>query len=189
MHVQEVEYCQRLIQGCLKGDRKCQELLYKQFYSYGMSISYRYASNSDEANEILNDGFMKVFKNIKRYNPERPFKGWFRTILINTAINQYKKYLKHANHSDVDDARSVMVNQNVTSDLGYRELLGLVQKLTPSYRTVFCLYVIDGFNHEEIADQLGISVGSSKSNLSRARVRLQEMLMDLENINYAAVGG
>lgn len=154
-----------------------------------MAIAFRYASNQDEANEILNDSFMKVFKHIKKYKEDRPFKAWLRTLVINTAINQYKKYLKHAHHDDIDEARSISLRQNALSDMGYKELLGLVQKLSPAYRTVFSLFVIDGYTHEEISERLGISIGASKSNLSRARGRLQQMLGDLETIRYAAVGG
>ena len=189
VHLQESDELRRLIGGCLKKDRKSQEMLYKRYYSYGMSIAYRYAGNRDEATEILNDSFMKVYQNLGKYDEQRSFIKWFRTIVINTAINQYKKYLKHAYHDDITEARSISIRQNAIDSMSYDEILELVQKLTPAYRTVFSLYVIDGHSHEEIADKLGISIGSSKSNLSRARVRLQEMLQELRNTEYAAVGG
>ena len=188
VHDKEPDELQRLIRGCLKEDRKCQELLYKQYYSYGMSIAFRYAGNRDEAAEILNDSFMKVFRGINKYDENRSFVNWFRTIVINTSINQYKKYLKHAYHEDIHKAKSISINLNAIDTMAYEEILALVQRLTPAYRTVFSLYVIDGHSHEEIANLLGITIGSSKSNLSRARVRLQQMLDELKKIEYAAVG-
>ncbi len=189
VHLQESEELQRLLGGCLKKDRKSQEVLYQQYYSYGMSIAFRYAGNRDEATEILNDSFLKVFQNLKKYDGNRSFTTWFRTIVINTAINQYKKYLKHSYHDDINEAKSISINQNALDTMAYEEILELVQKLTPGYRTVFSLYVIDGHSHDEISKKLGISVGASKSNLSRARFKLQDMLQDLMKIEYAAVGG
>lgn len=189
VHLKDSEELQHLLRGCLKKNSKSQELLYKQFYSYGMSVAFRYAKNRDEATEILNDSFMKVFQNISKYDGNRAFITWFRTIVINTAINQYKKYLKHSYHEDITEAKSVSINQSALDSMSYNEILALVQNLTPAYRAVFSLYVIDGHSHEEISKMLGISVGSSKSNLSRARVRLQEMLQDLNKTEYAALGG
>lgn len=189
VHLKESEELQHLLEGCLKKDRKSQELLYKQYYSYGMSIAFRYAGNQDEANEILNDSFMKVFQNLKKYDGNRSFTAWFRTIVINTSINQYNRYLKHSYQDDIVEAKFIPISQNALDTMAYEEILGLVQKLTPGYRTVFSLFVIDGHSHEEISKMLGISVGASKSNLSRARFKLQGMLENLRKIEYAAVGG
>jgi RNA polymerase sigma-70 factor (ECF subfamily) len=165
-----------VLAGCLKGDRKSQELLYQQFYSYGMSICLRYTATREEASEVLNDSFMKVFQHLGQYDANKPFLGWFRRILINTAINYYKKHLKHHRVQDIDTAPPVPVTRDVISHLSYQEIIGLVQQLTPTYRTVFNLYVIDGYSHEEIARMLHISEGASKSNLSRARANLRNML-------------
>ena len=165
VYVKESEDLQLLLDGCRKENRKSQELLYKQFYSYGMSIAFRYAGNRDEAAEILNDSFMKVFKNLKKYDSRRSFATWFRTIVINTAINQYKRYLKHAYHEDIAEAKSIAINQNALDEMAYEEILGLIQKLTPGYRTVFSLYVIDGHSHEEISQKLGNFRGLFKIKL------------------------
>lgn len=165
-----------VVKGCLNGDRKSQELLYQQYYSYGMSICLRYSTSREEASEVLNDSFMKVFHHLDRYDTAKPFTGWFRRILINTAINYYKKNLKHQYVQDIDTAPPVPVTRDIISHLSYQEIIGLVQQLSPTYRTVFNLYVIDGYSHEEIASMLLISEGASKSNLSRARANLRNML-------------
>jgi len=165
-----------VLNGILKNDRKCQELLYKQFYSYGMSVSLRYTNNRDEAVEVLNDGFMKVFAHISQYDADKAFTSWFRRILINTAINHHKKNLKH-NHLGLEKITVPPVHQQGALDeLGYQEMILLIQALPLAYRTVFNLYVIEGYTHEEIAIMLNISVGSSKSNLSRARAHLRGKL-------------
>lgn len=151
-------------------------MLYKQFYSYGMGICLRYSSKREEAVEILNDGFMKVFQKIDQYNPEKPFKKWFRRILINSAINYYKKNIKHSHRALDVIQESTSYEDDVLGQLSYKEIIQLVQHLPLAYRTVFNLYAIEGYKHEEIADLLNISVGASKSNLSRARANLRERL-------------
>ena len=165
-----------LIQGCRNNDRESQRLLYKHYYVYAMSICIRYAQSEEEAKEILNDGFMKVFAKIKMYDSSKSFKGWLRRILINTAIDHFRANKKHYYHSDLEGCDDP-ADGNVISEMSYNELLGLVQKLSPMYRTVFSLYAIDGYSHEDIASELGISVGTSKSNLSKARANLRKMLV------------
>lgn len=167
---------QTLITGCLKGNRKSQEKLYQRFYAYGMSVCLRYTDEEDEAIEVLNDGFMKVFNKLDTFDPQKPFQSWFRRILINTAINHYHKYEKHKHHQTIDEGKQLTDEQNVLSQLSYEEIIGLIQHLSPVYRTVFNLFVIDGYTHEEISEALQISIGASKSNLSRARANLRVML-------------
>jgi len=167
---------QTLITGCLKGDRKSQEKLYQRFFPYGMSVCMRYTVNEEEAIEVLNDSFMKVFTKLDSYDTGKAFQSWFRRILINTAINYYHKYDKHHHHESLEVQHHLVNEQEILSQLSYEEIIRLVQHLTPVYRTVFNLYVIDGYTHEEIAEALQISVGSSKSNLSRARANLRVML-------------
>jgi len=165
-----------LLQGCREGHRKSQELLYRQFYGYAMSVCLRYTRSRDEAIEVLNDGFMKVFTKTEKYDPERSFKGWLRRIMINTALDYYRQQVKHYFHEDVEMAAHTSTNETVIGTLAHEELIRLVQRLTPAYRMVFNMYVIDGYSHEEIAEQLEISVGTSKSNLARAREQLRNML-------------
>lgn len=164
-----------LINGCLNNDRDSQRLLYKHYFGYAMSICIRYSQNYDQACEILNDGFMKVFTHIKKYDQSKSFEGWLKRIMINTAIDHYRKNKKFYNHDDVAE-QGVIQKAQVIDQLSYEELLKIVQLLSPAYRTVFSLFVIDGYSHEEIAKKLGISVGASKSNLSKARNNLRNML-------------
>ena len=166
----------QILNGILQNDRKCQELLYKQFYSYGMSVSLRYTNNRDEAVEVLNDGFMKVFSHISQYDTDKNFTAWFRRILINTAINYHKKNIKHHHLGLEKLPESPGLQQSALDELSYQEMILLIQKLPLAYRTVFNLYVIEGYSHEEIGTMLNISVGTSKSNLSRARAHLKSRL-------------
>lgn len=170
-----------LIQGCIRGDSTSQKGLYKHFYGYAMSISLRYSKNAEEAVEVLNDSFLKVFTKIKKYDPDRSFKGWLRKIIINTALDNYRHNLKYYHSLDIENGESSPATETILSGLGYQEILALVQNLSPAYRTVFNLYVIDGFTHEEIANMLEISVGTSKSNLSKARENLRNMLKKNKN--------
>ena len=166
-----------LLEGCRIGNPKSQELLYRQFYGYAMGICLRYTRTHDEAIEIVNDGFMKVFNNADKVDFTKSFKNWLRRIMVNTALDYYRQNHKHYNHEDIQAAEYLISDgKDASSDLSYEELLGLVQRLSPAYRTVFSLFVIDGYSHEEIGDMLRISIGTSKSNLARARINLREML-------------
>ncbi|TRX62019.1 RNA polymerase sigma factor [Fulvivirga sp. M361] len=166
-----------LIKGCQEGDRQSQRLLYKHYFAYCMSICVRYSQSEEEAKEILNDAFIKAFNKIGQYDTSKPFKAWIRRIMINTAIDHFRSNKKHYYHSDIDDGYDEAVEANVVGDLSYEEILLLVQRLSPVYQAVFSLYVIDGYSHENISKKLGISVGTSKSNLSKARANLKKMLM------------
>ncbi len=152
-------------------------MLYQHFYGYAMSVSLRYSKNKEEAAEILDDGFMKIFSKISAYSPARSFKGWVRQIMINTALDHYRKELRHAHLRSIDETTTqVAVADSVLHEMAYEDLIRVIQQLTPAYRAVFNLYAIDGYSHEEIAALLRISVGTSKSNLSKARANLREML-------------
>ncbi len=176
-----------LLAGCLRNQRQSQELLYRQFYGYAMSICLRYAPTREGALEVLNDGFLKVFTRLEQYDPAQPFKGWFRRILINTALDHYRQELRHLNHDSVEQVETTAISgaADAQSQLAHEELLTLIQRLSPAYRLVFNLFVMDGYTHDEIADQLGISVGASKSNLARARENLRQMLHTLKYDEYA----
>ena len=167
---------QEIIEGCIRKDRSSQYLLYKEFYSYGMAICRRYALNDDDAADVLNNGFMKVFTNIEKYDPEKPFKAWLGKIITNTAIDHYRKSLKFSNHDELSEHEDIGGPAQVYEQIAYKDLLVLVQGLPPAYRTVFNLFAIDGYSHEEISELLNISVGTSKSNLFKARQKLQERL-------------
>ncbi|MCF2489818.1 RNA polymerase sigma factor [Dyadobacter sp. CY347] len=176
-----------LLDGCLQKNRRSQELLYKQFYGYAMSICLRYTRSREEAKEILNDGFFKVFTKLDTFDSSRSFKTWLSRIMINTALDHYRQEIRRDVFDDVEVADNVAIDETVISKLAHEELMELIQKLTPAYRVVFSLSVIDGYTHEEIADQLNISVGASKSNLSRAREKLREMLSKINIGDYDRV--
>lgn len=176
-----------LLAGCLRNHRQSQELLYRQFYGYAMSICLRYAPTRDGALEVLNDGFLKVFTRLEQYDTAQPFKGWLRRILINAALDHYRQEVRHHHVEDLERAGLTIVSESADahSQLAHEELLGLIQQLSPAYRLVFNLYVMDGFTHDEIAAQLGISVGASKSNLARAREKLRVYLKQVNYDEYA----
>lgn len=165
-----------LIEGCLKNKLEYQQKLYKHFYGFAMSICLRYAGNKYDAADILNDGFMKVFTHINKYNDSKPFHMWLRRIMMNTSIDYYRANLKYKNTGDLEEADSIGIKEDISQKLNYEDLLKIIQNLPPSYRTVFNLFAIDGYSHEEIAGMLGISVGASKSNLFKARKKLQESI-------------
>ena len=165
-----------LIQSCMKGDRNSQKALYKSFHGYAMSICMRYSMNREEAAEVMNDGFLKVFTKLNKYDPNRSFKGWLRKVMINTALDNYRHNLKYYYQQDIEKTPDISSSGNILADMAYEEIVSLVQKLSPAYRMVFNLYVMDGYTHEEIAEILNISVGTSKSNLSKARENLRSLL-------------
>jgi RNA polymerase sigma factor (sigma-70 family) len=145
-----------------------------------MAICRRYSLNDYDAADVLNDGFLKVFTHIAKYDSTKPFKSWIGRIITNTAIDHYRMNLKFSDHEDVSMYENIGDSEVVSTDLAYKDLLVLVQSLSPAYRTVFNLYAIDGYSHEEIASLLHISVGTSKSNLFKARQKLQEKILAID---------
>jgi RNA polymerase sigma factor (sigma-70 family) len=174
----------KILTGCRKEHRESQKLLYEEFYSYGMSICLRYADNRDEAAVILNDGFMKIFTNIKQFDLSKPLKPWLRKIMVNTAINQYHQKQRSVELAEIEEANRKSETENIISGISYQEIIGMLHKLPPAYRTVFNLYVIEGYKHEEIAKMLGITVGTSKSNLFKAKEYLRKILNDFFETDY-----
>lgn len=165
-----------LISRCIRKDLSAQELLYRNFYGFAMGICLRYSSNRYDARIIVNNGFLKVFNNLYKFDADKPFNPWLGRIMSNTAIDHYRSELRHMNLLDLSEADGAYESAAIESKLEYEELIRLIQELPPSYRTVFNLYAIDGFTHDEIAKKLKISVGGSKSNLFKARKKLQELL-------------
>lgn len=166
-----------ILNGCRERQRDSQKRLYEMFYAYGMSITLYYADSRNEAAEILNDGFMKVFKNIKSFDDSKPFKPWFRRILINTAIDHYHKHKKYKQTDPIElHENQLSAGEKILSGIAYREIIAMIQQLSPAYRTVFNLCIVEGYKHKEVAKMLDISVGTSKSNLHKAKQNLQAML-------------
>ena len=170
------------ISGCALNERESQKKIYNAFYGYAMSICNSHCSNDEDAVEILNDGFLKIFKEIHHYKPSysnemNSFKGWLRKIMIYTAIDNYRKNQKHQVVKELDADFSAIARQESAEDkLSYEEIIRFIQKLSPGYRIVLNLFVVEGFSHEEIAEKLGITIGTSKSNLAKARKQLQKIL-------------
>ena len=165
-----------LIQGCVKGERYSQSRLYELLASKMFMVCQRYARNREEAEEVLQEGFMRVFDHIQQYKFTGSFEGWVRKIMVNCALSKYRS--KSQLHAVVNiDPGSPNLEyagtEEILSRLSVKELVKLIQQLPPAYRMVFNLYVFEGMKHREIAGQLNISEGTSKSNLSDARAILQ----------------
>jgi RNA polymerase sigma factor (sigma-70 family) len=173
-----------IIKGCVKGNRKYQEMLYKKYSSTMMGVCMRYFRKRDEAEDCLQEGFIKVFNSLDTYKGDGSFEGWIRKTMINTALNIYKTNLKYSNHTDIDDLKDVIADKNDNTDnISAQHLLKLIQDLPDGYRMVFNLYTIEGYSHKEISTMLNISEGTSKSQLSRARNMLQQ---NLSHINISS---
>jgi RNA polymerase sigma factor (sigma-70 family) len=153
-----------------------QEELYRRFSPRMYAVCLRYAGNSEEAQDILQEGFIKIFKKLDTFRSEGSFEGWIRRIFVNTAIEHFrrKKYLQPVTEKEESTLEGNYLS--VLDSLAERDILDLVQQLSPGYRTVFNMYVVEGYTHKEIGDIMGISEGTSKSQLSRAKVILQEMV-------------
>jgi RNA polymerase sigma factor (sigma-70 family) len=166
-----------IISGCKKGERKAQEQLYKNFYRAMLSLCMRYTKNEDDALEVLNNGFLKVFKNIQRYEPaQASLYTWIRTIVINTCLDFIKAKSRQEQYKELDEAVSVHISPEVISRMKASDLLALVRKLPPATQAVFNLYVVEGYSHKEIGQISGISEGTSKWHLSEARKQLQQLI-------------
>lgn len=165
-----------LIKACSKGKAKAQEILYKKYYGYAMGIALRYAPSREEASEILNDSFLKVFQSAKSFDLSKPFKPWLGRIVVNTAISRFRAEKKHMYQSEIDEARNMSLDEDILDCMAAEEIIKLLQFLPDIYRITFNLYELEGYSHKEIADQLGISEGTSRSNLSRAKSKLQKLV-------------
>lgn len=164
-----------IISQCKTGSLRHQELLYKQFYGYAMGISLRYSLNRDDALEVVNDAFIKVFNAINNFNSDRPFKAWLRTIIVNTAIDRRRKDLKFQLNVELDNAMPV-IGANAIETLNAEDILKLMQELPPLQLAIFNLYEIDGYSHDEIGQLLAIPISSSRVYLSRAKERLRNVI-------------
>lgn len=165
-----------LLKGCVQRDRRCQRQVYEIYFPYSMSIAIRYIQDQQIAESAVNDSFLKIFNNIKKFDLSKPFKPWLRQILVNTSIDHLKKKNKLKMNTNISEADNLSDRENILSSISYDELIGLVHTLSDAYRTVFNMYVIDGFKHEEISNKLGITIGTSKSNLSKARAKLKALI-------------
>ena len=166
---------------------QAQEALYRMFSDALYGVCLRYASSASEAEDILHDGFIKIYQKINQYGFKGSFEGWMRRIVVNTALERFRNQYKVINLQDSVREKPELSYDNIIDKITADELLTIIQKLSPKYRMVFNLYAIEGYNHQEIAEQLGISEGTSKSNLSRARAILQDKVQQLYR-NQKTVG-
>lgn len=178
----------KLIRGCRKGNLDSQKELYRQFYGYAMGVCLRYSNSGEEAKEIVNDGFLKVFANIGNHRESSSFKAWLRRIMVNASIDCFRRNQKHYHGMDLAHVQVHSQGADSLGELTEQEILTMVQALSPAYRLAFNLYAIEGFKHHEIAAQLNISVGTSKSNLAKARIKLRKMLLATDQENFESYG-
>ena len=168
---------QLIIDGCRQNDRNCQRILFEQYMGYAMKICMRYASSREEAEEILNNSFLKIFTHIGTYKKEFPFRNWMSRVITNTAIDYLRANQKKLRFLELDFATNVEAESYLDIEPG-DEMLLILQKLPPTYRLVFNLAIMEGYRHEEIGAILGISAATSRSNLCRAKDRLRKLMLE-----------
>lgn len=165
-----------LVQACVARERWAQQKLYEEFYGKMMGVCLRYANNQDDALDILHEGFIKIFKHISSYQPGTALQAWIRRIMVNTAIDYYRKNIRRRTE-DLESAYDLSNDEaDAISQCSEKDILIAITQLTPAYRAVFNLYVIEGYSHREISEQLGITESTSRSNLVKARLKLQFIL-------------
>jgi RNA polymerase sigma factor (sigma-70 family) len=191
--VAETKQLQALIDGCLKGDRRSQQAVHKLYYGKMKAVCMRYTRDYDQANDVLQEGFLKVFNNLEKFTGVGTFEGWMRRIMVNLSIDRFRK-LKHdfillSEPDDIerysDDTEEVLDEIDELEEIYSitpEQIIDAMQQLTPAYRTVFNLYVYEDYTHQDIAEALGISVGTSKSNYAKAKKNMKKLL--LKNMHH-----
>ena len=171
------KHLEDIINGCKKGKRKSQELLYRHYAAKMYAVCFYYAGNKTEAEDFLHNGFIKVFEKMAQYKGKGVFDAWMRKIFMNTALEKYRQNRNSfiSDFKDVDQ-RLESLQEDALSKISTEDLMHFIQELSPAYRMVFNLYAIEGYSHKEISEMLEISEGTSKSNLSRARAILQQKI-------------
>jgi len=180
-----------IINGCLKGSRRDQELLYRRYAPSLYAVCLQYSDNDEEARDILQEGFIKIFTNLSHFKYEGSFEGWMRRIIVNTALEKYRSRHNLYRVDDIDlipEPDADPDNEDY-SGLEAIDLLDIIRELPPKYRMVFNLYAIEGYAHKEISQMMKISEGTSKSNLSRARLILQKKVNLYNSLNKKVVNG
>jgi RNA polymerase sigma-70 factor (ECF subfamily) len=185
--VAETKHLQALIDGCLKGDRRSQQAIHKMFYGKMKAVCMRYTRDSDQAMDVLQEGFLKVFNNLDKYTGVGTFEGWMRRIMVNLSIDRFRRLkndivLLHEQNDienwggEADDDSDDSDEGEEIYDITPEQIIDAMQQLTPAYRTVFNLYVYEDYTHQDIAEALGISVGTSKSNYAKAKKNMKKLL-------------
>jgi len=168
------------IEACIANEEWALKLIYKEYYPTMLPVCLRYANNYDDALDILHEGFIKVFRYISKYKAGTSLGSWIRRIMINTSIDYYRK-VKRRRTENLETAYGQSVSgADAVSDLTTQEIMFALQQLTPAYRSVFNLYVVEGYSHREVGEMLGITESTSRSNLVKARTKLKELLLALD---------
>ncbi len=171
---------EKIIEGCIAGNRKAQKALFETYKSSMMGVCLRYCKSKDEAEDVLMMAFMTILSEIHTFRRESSLNSWIRRIVVNTAINNYRKNLKHYFHSDIDEVSEIDIEGGedfqISDSHSADAILKVMQELPEGYRIVLNLYIVEGYKHREIAEMLGITDGTSKSQLSKARKIIQEKL-------------
>lgn len=173
-----------LIQGCIRGDATCQKEVFHRYASHMLGVCNRYARNPADAEDILQDGFIKVFNKIHQFKSEGSFEGWIRRIMVNTALKKYslRRFEKEVSGYDITDKDESSLEPTAYNYLTEKDLLHLINNLPDGYRMIFNLYVIEGYQHEEIAVMLKIQPGTSRSQLVKARAMLQKQILQSQKV-------
>lgn len=177
-----------LIQQSAAGDRRSQKLLYDRYSSKMFGVCLRYAQDYQNAEDILQEGFVKAYRNMEKFRFEGSFEGWLRRIMVNTAIEMHRRKNHLYPLVEVENTDIELVGENAVNMLAADDLMNMIASLSPGYRTVFNLYAIEGYSHKEIAEQLNISEGTSKSQLARARYILMDMVEQRTGLKRKASG-
>jgi len=171
-----------LIQGSIEGNREMQEVLYHRFSPKMYAVCLRYSGNTTDAQDLLQEGFIKVFKNLSKYRGEGSFEGWMRRIFLNTSIEHYRKKVNLLSVTETQEVTIEDREWNILDNLAEKDIISMIHELSPGYRVVFNMHVIEGYSHKEIADILGINEGTSKSQLARAKGVLKKMVETRLNV-------
>ena len=165
-----------LIKGCIEGNPEMQKLLYDQFSSKMYGVCLRYTENTEDANDVMQEGFIKVYKSLSKFRAEGSFEGWIRRIFVNTSIEHYRKKVKLYNVTEVQENTIEDTDLDALDSLATKDILNIVNELSPGYKQVFNMHVVEGYSHKEIAEVLGITEGTSKSQLARAKGVLKKII-------------
>jgi len=165
-----------LIKGCIEGDPQMHRLLYDRFSSMMYAVCLRYSDNIEDANDVMQEGFIKVYNSLSKFRAEGSFEGWVRRIFINTSIEHFRKKVKLYNVSEVPENTVEDGDLSALDVLAARDIMNIINQLSPGYKVVFNMHVIEGYSHKEIAKILGITEGTSKSQLARAKAVLKRIL-------------
>jgi len=169
-----------LVRGCVQEKRSCQEKLYQQYYKKMFAVCMRYGKNRDQALDMLQEGFIKVYNNINSFNHTGSLEGWIRRIMVNSAINLIRKEKPTVDINDVYEDSNVVNNETVLDKMSVDEIMKLIQKLPTGYKTVFNLFAIEGYSHKEIAEMLDIQESTSRTQFLKAKTALRKMLEELK---------